>query len=546
MTNGRQPRVVIVGAGFGGLWTARALAGSGVEVTLVDRHNYHTFLPLLYQVGAAELEPEGIARPARGIVRRWPGVRFVMAEVAGIDFERRTVATDGPLLCYDYLVLAPGSVTHFFGVPGAAEHAFELKTLAQGVALRSHVIGCFERAVQADEAERRRLLTFVIVGGGATGVEYAGALAELIHRPLRRDYPELDFGLVRVVLAEAGARLLPALTPRLGAYAAARLGRMGVEVRLEEAVGRVTSEGAWLGAGEIPCRTVVWTAGVRGDPLAQAWGLPAAGDGRVRVLPTLQVEGRPEVYVVGDLARAEAEGRPLPMVAPAATQEGTAAARNILRQLAGEAPSPFRYRDKGTMVTIGRNSAVVQTGGWAFTGFFAWLLWLGVHFVKLIGFRNRLLVLVNWAWDYLFFERAVRLILPEERAAAPVAGCALPPDVALRQAIEEFNAGAYFECHETLEELWLGEGGPLRGLYQGILQVAAALHHLERGNCPGALTLLEKGTGHLRPLVPACRRIDVAALVADADRLRQALEGLGPERFREVDRGLIPRVRMVE
>jgi NADH dehydrogenase len=549
MDREERPRVVIVGAGFGGLWAARALAGGDFDVRLVDRNNYHTFLPLLYQVGAAELEAEGIARPVRGVVRRWAGVRFVLAEARQIDVERRLLLTDGPLLPYDYLVVATGSVTHFFGVPGAAEHAFELKSLRQGVALRSHILGCFEEAALTPEAAaRRRLLNFVIVGGGATGVEFAGALAELVQRPLRRDYPELDFGEVRVTLLEAGPSLLPYFPPRLSDYAAARLRRMGVEVRLAAPVAEVSADGALLPDGElIPSASVVWTAGVRGDPLAAALGLPVEKDGRVPVLPTLQVAGHPEIYVIGDLARAEEGGRPLPMVAPAATQEGTAASANIRRQHAGAPTLPFRYRDKGTMVTIGRHAAVAQIGRWSSTGLLAWWLWLAVHFAKLIGFRNRLLVLLNWAWDYLFFERAVRLIVPrlgpEPGAAAAEAEESAEGELA--RAVAQFNAGEYFACHETLEELWLAAPEPERRLYQGILQIAAALLHRERGNHAGAMTLLASGTELLQPFLPTARGLDLARLAADAARLRQALAELGPERMGEVDRALIPRLREV-
>jgi len=414
MGTSRRPRVVIIGAGFGGLWAARALAHSAVEVQLLDRHNYHTFLPLLYQVAAAELEPEEIAYPVRSIFRKRPNVRFAMAEVKGVDLTAQVVQTAERVIPYDFLILALGSTSHFFGVPGAAEHAFPLKTLDQGIFLRNHILRCFERAVQEPDApQRRRLLTFAIVGGGPTGVEFAGALAELIRGPLVKDYPMIDFREVRVVLLEATDRLLPGLPKRLQAYALARLRRMGIEVRLEAMVGQMKRGAVQLKDGTVlPAATVVWTAGVRGEPLAEQWGLPTARHGRVAVLPTLQVPGHPQVYVIGDLAYLEEDGRPLPMIAPVAVQQGTVAAGNIVRQLAGEAPLPFRYRDPGTMVTIGRNAAVAHVFGRAFTGFPAWVLWLSVHLVNLIGFRNRLFVLTNWAWDYFFYERAVRLILP--------------------------------------------------------------------------------------------------------------------------------------
>ncbi len=411
-----RPRVVIAGAGFGGLWAVRAFARAHVDISFVDCNNYHTFSPLLYQVAAAELEPEDIAYPVRSTTRRLSHVRFVMAPLEKIDFEARVVEGDGLVLPYEYLVLALGSRPHFFGVPGAEEFAFRLKTLEQAVALRNHLLRCFERSIrESDAARRQQMLTFAIVGGGPTGVEFAGALAELIYGVLAKDYPTLDLREVRVVLLEAMDGLLPGLPNGLRAYTLARMRGMGVDVRLQTAVSQITREAVQARDGTcLSTDTVVWTAGVRGVPTAQVWGLPVTRDGRVAVLPSLQVPGRPEVYVVGDLAYVEDRGRPLPMIAPVAIQEGVAAAQNILRQIGGQPPLPFRYRDRGTLVTIGRNAAVAHVWGRSFTGFPAWVLWLGVHLVNLIGFRNRLLVLVNWAWDYLFYERAIRLILPSE------------------------------------------------------------------------------------------------------------------------------------
>jgi len=411
--------VAIVGAGFGGLWAARTLARSPVDVSLVDRNNHHTFLPLLYQVAAAELEPEDIAYPVRSILRKWQNVRFILAEVKGIDHDGRLLETNGPPIAYDFLLLATGSLSQFFSVPGAAESTFPLKTLQEGVVLRNQILCCFERAAQEKDPERRRrLLTFAVIGGGPTGVEFAGALAELIRRPLVKDFPTLDFREARVVLLEAAEELLPGLPERLQTYTLARLRGMGVEVHLRARVSQVTNEVVRLQDGAVfPAQTVVWTAGVRGDSLAHECGLTALPNGRVPVLPTLQAPGHPEVYVIGDLAHLEEGGCPLPMIAPVAIQQGVAAARNIVRQVAGQSPVPFRYRDPGTMVTIGRNAAVVRLRGRSFTGFPAWILWLVVHISKLIGFRNRLVVLINWAWDYLFYERAVRLILPVGGAA---------------------------------------------------------------------------------------------------------------------------------
>jgi NADH dehydrogenase len=410
----KLPRVVIVGAGFAGLWAARTLAGAPVQVLLVDRNNYHTFLPLLYQVAAAELEPEAIAYPVRSILRGLPNIDFVMAEVQELDLTGQRLRTSVGAIPYDFLILAIGSSTTFFGVPGARKHAFPLKAMADAIALRNHVLGCYEYATREASPERRRqTLTFTIVGGGPTGVEFAGALAELINGPLRKDYPHMNTVDGRVVLLEAQDALLPGLPKPLQEYARGRLARMGVEVRLQAAVEEITEDAVRIRDGEtIATRTVVWTAGVQGEPQAARWGLPLARGARVAVLPTLQAPAHPQVYVVGDLAYLEQDGRVLPMVAPVATQQGRAAAENILRQLRGDHLLPFRYRDRGVMVTIGRNAAVAHVMGQNFTGFLAWTLWLGVHIFNLVGFRNRLLVMLNWAWDYFLYERAVRLILP--------------------------------------------------------------------------------------------------------------------------------------
>ena len=417
-------RVVVAGAGFGGLWAARALAGKGPRVLLLDRNNYHTFFPLLYQVAAAELGPTDIAYPVRSILRRWRDVDFRMAEVGEVDLETRVVETDKGPVPYDFLVLALGSVPNFFGVEGAAEHAFPLRWMADAIPLRHHILGRFEASAhERDEEVRRRRLTFVIVGGGPTGVEYAGALAELVHGPLLRDYPMLTAEDVRIVLVEATGRLLAGMPAELGAYAVERLERRRVEVRTGAMVTRIGPEAIHMRDGtSLPSETVVWTAGVKGDPRVEAWGLPVGRGGRVPVTPALHLEAHPEVYVIGDLAGLEEGGAPYPQVAQVAMQQGERAAANILRRLAGEPPRPFRYRDYGMLAVIGRNAAVAELGGRTFRGFPAWVLWLGIHIAKLIGFRNRALVLVNWAWNYVSFRRAVRLILPEARGSEKGAG----------------------------------------------------------------------------------------------------------------------------
>src|SRR5512133_243349 len=408
-----RPKVVILGAGFGGLWAARHLAAAPIDVVVVDRHNYHTFFPLLYEVAAAELTPGEIAYPLRNIFRKQPNVRFCLANVDQVDLVARTVHTTEGAIAYDYLVIALGSTPAFYGVPGAAEFAFPLKDVEQALALRNHILECFEHAANdADAERRRRWLTFTILGGGPTGVEYAGALSELIRGPLTRDYPTLS-GQTRIVVLEASDSLLTGQPKRLRNYARKRLEKMGVDVHLGEQVTAVSADEVRLKDGAaLSTTTVVWTAGVRGEPALSAWGLPVGRGGQVDVQPTLQVSGHPEVYVVGDLAHVEHRGRPLPMVAQPAMQEGVAAARNILRQVRDATPVPFHYHDLGTLAVIGRNAAVANIFGGAFTGFFAWLLWLGVHIFNLIGFRNRLIVLIDWAWDYVFWERGVRLIVP--------------------------------------------------------------------------------------------------------------------------------------
>lgn len=427
-----MPRAVIVGAGFAGLWAAKGLARSPVEVLLLDRNNYHLFLPLLYQVAAAELESEDIACPVRSALRSIPNVTFLLSEVRRIDPDERVVETDGGPISFDYLVLAAGSTSHFFGIPGAPDHSFPLKTLSEGVALRNRILGSFEKAVRETDPERRRAaLAFVIVGGGATGVEYSGALAELIFGPLRKDFPSLDFREARVTVIEAKDGLLPGMPETLRKYALEQLTRKGVDVRLGTTVRRVAENGVFLEDGTfLPTETTVWTAGVRGEPVVGSRGVTLSPDRRVKVAPSLELPGYPGIYAAGDLAYFEEAGKPLPMMAPVAIQMGGAAARNILRRIAGEAPLPFRYRDPGSMVILGRNAAVAYLRGREYTGFPAWLVWLAVHIYQLIGFRNRLVVMLNWAWDYFFFERAARIILPGSRAGEGTPAAGTPPTAA--------------------------------------------------------------------------------------------------------------------
>lgn len=408
-------RVVIVGAGFAGLSAAKHLARQeSIEVVLIDRNNYHTFQPLLYQVAAAELEAEEIANPIRGLFRKTSNVSVAMLEVTGIDFERRVLFTDGPEIEYDYLVLATGSVTNFFGTPGAEKNAFVLKTLEDAVCLRNHLLRCFEKASRCtNPTEQKELTHIVVVGGGPNGVEYAGALAELIRTPLVRDFPELPPGTTGVTLLEAADHLLTGFPERLQKYARKCLERKGITVRLGAQVTEVKHDSVLLADGAVfPCATIVWTAGVRGDELPSKMGLPIGRGGRAEVQSTLQTKDHPEIFVTGDLSLPE--GRNLPMVAPNAIQQGRHAAENILRLIGKQNPTAFSYFDKGSLAVIGRNAAVARLGKRGFTGFIAWLLWLGVHLTYLVGFHNRVMVMINWAWDYFFAERSVRMILPRQ------------------------------------------------------------------------------------------------------------------------------------
>ncbi|MHB8769667.1 MAG: NAD(P)/FAD-dependent oxidoreductase [Syntrophales bacterium] len=416
MATTAKPRVIVIGAGFGGLWAVQTLARESVDVRVIDRNNYHTFLALLYQVAAAELEAEDIAYPIRSIFRNLPQVDFALAYVHHIDIEKRIVTTDKEAFPYDYLILASGSIPHTFGVPGVDTHAFFLKTLEEGVELKNHIVCCFESAAMLGHgAGKSGILTFVIVGGGATGVEYAGALSELVHGSIVRDYRKIDFRSVRIILLEAADTLVGNMPRSIQSYTLRKLRQLGVEVRLSTKVTAVTPEAVVLSDQEtIPTQTVVWTAGVRAEPVAALSGIPVRNDGRVPVTPTLQVPGHPEIYVIGDAAFINAEGGPLPMVAQVAIQSAVAAAHNIGLQLAGRHPLPFRYRDRGSMITIGRNAAGAAIGSRTYTGFFAWVLWLVIHLVNLIGFRNRVMVLINWAWDYLLYERAVRFVFPSQ------------------------------------------------------------------------------------------------------------------------------------
>ncbi len=409
----KLPHVVIIGAGFGGMEAAKKLAEAPVRITLINRDNYHLFQPLLYQVAIAGLVPTQIAYPVRSIFRNQKNFNFQMGEVTSIDFNRRFVHMDGSVIGYDYLILAIGGETNFYNLGSIEQNGLQLKNVNSAVETRNHLLTMFEKASrEADPAKRRALLTFGIVGGGPTGVETAGALAELIRLVIVKDYPDMDINDVQVILLEAGGHLMEAYPEGLRRATFNLLARKHVDIWLKTSVASYDGECMKLADGrQIPARTLIWTAGVRAAPLADKLGLAQGRSARLITQPTLQLAGHPEVFLVGDAAYLEDEdGKPLPMLATVAQQEARAAAANLKRMLKGEQPQPFRYHDPGLLATIGRNAAVARIAGLSFSGFIAWLIWVVLHIYRLIGFRNRLVVFINWAWDYFFYDSQSRLI----------------------------------------------------------------------------------------------------------------------------------------
>ena len=410
----QRPHVVIVGGGFAGLRAARALRRAPVDVTLLDRRNHHVFQPLLYQVATAGLAAPEIAAPLRRILRRQSNATVLMAEVVSVDLSRRVVVLADGEVPYDYLILATGATHSYFGHDAWARHAPGLKSIEDALEIRRRLFVAFERAErEADAAARNVWLTFLVVGGGPTGVELAGTLAEIARHTLAREFRRIDPSQARVVLVEGADRVLPPYPPGLSQRARQQLEGLGVEVRTSALVTGVDEGGVWLGAERLAARTVLWAAGVAASPLGRSLGAAVDRVGRVKVEKDLTLAGRPEVFVVGDLAVVEQEGRPVPGVAPAAMQMGRHAGRNIRRSLAGQPLLPFRYIDKGSLATIGRRAAVADFGRVRLWGFPAWMAWLGIHIFFLIGFRNRLVVLLDWAMAYVSYQRSARLILFE-------------------------------------------------------------------------------------------------------------------------------------
>ena len=413
MDSNKRPQVVIAGAGFGGLQATKALAKVDVDVSLVDAFNHHCFQPLLYQVATAALSPADVAWPIRAILRKQKNARVIMARVTGVDVQARLVKTSEIELPYDYLVLATGSTHSYFGHDEWAPFAPGLKHIADATEIRRRFLLAFERAeVVENDAERERLLTFVIVGGGATGVEMAGAIAEVAQRTLRHDFRHIDPRRSRIVLIEAGPRLLPTFPEKLSDYAARSLRTMGVEIELGRMVIGCDAQGVSFDGGRIEAATVVWAAGVVASPAATWIGAETDRAGRIKVHADLSVPGQPEIFAVGDTATiADREGRPVPGIAPAAKQMGQYVGKVIAARVRGQPPpGPFVYHHLGELATVGRKSAIVKLGVFQLTGFLGWLFWSAVHIYFLIGVRNRFVVALNWLWSYVTFQRGARLI----------------------------------------------------------------------------------------------------------------------------------------
>jgi NADH dehydrogenase len=410
------PHVVILGAGFGGLNAARHLAKAPVQITLIDRQNYHLFQPLLYQVAIARLLPSEIAYPLRTIYRKQENLTFQMGEVTEINFDQRYVKLNGSVIAYDYLVIAVGAETNFFGMEIIRENGFQLKDIPSAIKTRNHLLKMFEQASHEADAEKRgAMLTFVVVGGGPTGVETAGALSELISQVMVKDYPYLDLDEARVLLLESNDHLITAYPHELRHATFDLLHRKHVDILLNARLADYNGETITLDDGrQIAAYTLIWTAGVKAAEVLESLRVERAGAGRVRVESTLQLPSYPDVFVVGDAAYlVDEQDQPLPMLSTVAIQQGKHAAQNIQHMIRGRELKPFHYKDPGLLATIGHNAAVARIWGISFKGFIAWMIWVFLHIYRLIGFRNRALVFLNWTWDYIFRENQVRLISKE-------------------------------------------------------------------------------------------------------------------------------------
>ncbi len=406
-----NPRVVILGGGFAGLYAARALGGAPVAITLIDRKNHHLFQPMLYQVATAALNPADIAAPIRSILSRQKNCRVLLAEALRIDTKTNVVETNAEPIPFDYLIVGTGASHSYFGHDDWERTAPGLKTIDDALDIRRRVFLAYENAERESDPEKRRaFMTFVVIGAGPTGVEMAGALAEISRRTLARDFRAIDPKSARIILIEGVGRVLPPFPEDLSAAARAQLERLGVDVWTGTKVTDMDEAGVTLGADRIAARTVIWAAGVQGSALARSLGAPLDRAGKVRVNPDLSVPGAPNVFVAGDLASIQQDGADVPGVCPAAMQGGRHVARNIISLATGGATSPFRYVDKGSFAVIGRGAAVGDMFGWKMSGRLAWLAWLAIHITFLIGFRNRLIVLIGWAYSYFTHRRGARLI----------------------------------------------------------------------------------------------------------------------------------------
>jgi len=410
------PHVLIIGAGFGGLNVALHLREAPIRITLIDKQNYHLFQPLLYQVAIAGLLPSQIAYPLRTIFRKQKNITLQLGEVTEINLEACYVRMNGSVIAYDYLVIAVGAETNFFGMNSVEQEGFQIKDIQKAIRTRNHLLKMFEQASrEADTEKRRALLTFLVVGGGPTGVETAGALAELINHVMVKDFANLNLDETRVILLEANDHLITPYPHALRHATFDLLHREQVEILLNTRLTAFNGQTVTLGDGrQIATHTLIWTAGIKAAPMLDSLGVARAGAGRVQVTPTLQLPQHSEVFVLGDAAYLlNGEGQPLPMLSTVAIQQGKVAARNIQRIINGKRPEPFHYKDPGLLATIGRNAAVARIWGLSFSGFIAWVIWVFLHIYRLIGFRNRILVFVNWAWDYIFYENQIRLITKE-------------------------------------------------------------------------------------------------------------------------------------